>query len=1740
MKKGVKLFISILSFIFILLLVVLVNAGIFQDNIQGDFNGIFNNTFYNSSGFIQMNLSIPGTNQTNVTNGTEMTGNENGLVSYWRMNESSWTGVNGEVKDVLGKNNGTARNNASISIGILGNAGNFSGAAGTSINEIQIANSNSLNPGIGSFTITGWAKSSARGGNGYQLYVAKRDNVTGGKNGYYIGLLEGSGIKFVVGDGTNRVDTAYVNTDYTKWFYFAAVINRTSNQSLIYINGTLGASASISTVGNINNSWNLSIGNDEGQALLGTTYQYPVKGQIDEVAIWNRALNSFEILELYNKGLNSSSNSSTNSTYFYNGTYESNVKDAGSIVSWDNITWNYGQITNVIINASNPVLLAHLEESSGAIIDSSMYSNNGTNNGASYSVSGKVNFAMSFDGVNDYVDFGNPTQLQITKNITLSSWVKFNQIPSGTTVMSIISKNEGGGYGIIANENLVGGTGRLVTYFYINGAYKNAGINLSSLSSGVWYHVLAAYNGTNVDFYLNGIKQESVSATGTISNVSLNLFIGANPGPGGTATEFFNGTIDEVYVFNRSLNSSEIASLSGNTSSNSGLKFQLRTSNDNSTWTEYKGNDGTSFSYYETPGNLNLSNSRYLQYRAYFSDILSKLYNVSLGYDIVSGLSVSLNSPVDNYLSGYINSINVTCSASSNVELSNATVYHNKSGFGWVPQEPAIIVSGVTNTTVFTLNEINSAVSWNCYFCDINNVCKFANNNRTIVADIIVPIINLVSPSEGYFENSSSSLNFVFNATDNRATNLSCKLFMDNNEVASNSSVLGGVNTLFSMSLSNGNYSWKINCSDGINSVFSEERNLSVNISSGYTPFWAKANTHTHTTNSDGDSPPSTVISLYQNKGYNILAITDHGYVTNCTPFTNSSFICIKSEEWTSTKHVVRINVSAPYNNAAINIQNAVNAAQNEGGFAIAAHPNWTSTTWTVAELTSLQNYTAMEIYNKVIERLTPDPYSVQKWDEVLKTGKKIFGVAADDMHQVNVDLGYGWTKVYMPEFTPQAYIESMKTGRFYSSQGPNMDSMPFSLVCDAYNTYNMGESANCSAISVNTTVSATNSSFTIKNITLIKDGVSINALSCTSQNCSLSYLENVSSSGYYRLEAIDSGNKKMWSNPIWITKIALPVSITVDSPENNSGISDYTPLINISLNQQTNLWYNINGGNNVTLCIDCSSYTGYARLNEGNNILTFYANNSDNIIKENKIYSTLNFNKSISEDFSDNSSIYSASNVYWVNRKMSLGTGAMFGDFILKTIITSNNITSFTVTWEENNTQNAKGEGQRTPIILKYRFKESSWIYTDSQGNYIVNGSSITDLNSNNLSLMFDFEKNPLVPIDLLNFRITWTEFTVPLISNLSASSITSNSAIISWDTDLSSNSSIIYGTTTSLGSLISLNESATKHSMTITGLDPSTGYFYKVRSCTPASCSQSPQDPYTPYSFTTQSIVVNPPSGSSSGGSGGGSIITKKTTTQNKTASLFVSEIGNLIARGGDKKTLSLNVKNTGDIFLNNCRLTIEGDIKSWLYSESTKGIAPGEGFDFTFTLNIPEEIEPKDYSGFLGVKCDEASNNKKMIISIPKESEGIKIIKASQEKNSLNVEYSIEGNLFEEEKLVVDLWIIDANGSEISRIKDSFNLKKETIKRTVSLQLPQEISDGVYSLYFAASSNPEETFKKNIALRSSITGKAVYDENPGKFGIYIIFLLIIVAGIFFAIRKNKKNQDTEIKKIKYKKKK
>jgi len=269
--------------------------------------------------------------------------------------------------------------------------------------------------------------------------------------------------------------------------------------------------------------------------------------------------------------------------------------------------------------------------------------------------------------------------------------------------------------------------------------------------------------------------------------------------------------------------------------------------------------------------------------------------------------------------------------------------------------------------------------------------------------------------------------------------------------------------------------------------------------------------------------------------------------------------------------------------------------------------------------------------------------------------------------------------------------------------------------------------------------------------------------------------------------------------------------------------------------------------------------------------------------------------------------------------------------------------------------------------------------------------------------------------------------------------------------------------------------------------------------------------------------STPITPPSSGGGGGGGGGSIT-------NITGKLEVSQIGNMIARRGDKKTLSLNVKNTGRVFLNNCRLVIKGDINSWIYSTQKEGIAPGENVDFSFDLNVPEEIGSGDYGGKLEIKCDEGSNSQDVLVSVP----GLGVISVGeivQEKSILKIGYDFDNSNVVGEKTSVDVWVLDEEGYEITRFQDVFDINVDgPIKRNVEVEFEGEPS-GVYYVYFALSDDLSNFVRKSVVLgKTETTGFIIFDAPVGKGLIYVAFLVIIVAAVYFIWKRQGKEKRSE----------
>jgi len=196
-----------------------------------------------------------------------------------------------------------------------------------------------------------------------------------------------------------------------------------------------------------------------------------------------------------------------------------------------------------------PSLVAYykFDEGSGTSAADSRGGNNGNlTNGATWTT-GKSGYGMQFDGVNDYVklpNFAKPTSGQIS----ILAWFK----ATATAQRQIIDMRETSSSGVYLGVNYVAGD----VYAAIN---NDANLLLLSPSTafndGAWHHVAVTYNGLSPKLYADGVLVNTTSASASMVGSTFTSSIGSRYTKDSL---FFNGSIDEVMIFNRALSASEI------------------------------------------------------------------------------------------------------------------------------------------------------------------------------------------------------------------------------------------------------------------------------------------------------------------------------------------------------------------------------------------------------------------------------------------------------------------------------------------------------------------------------------------------------------------------------------------------------------------------------------------------------------------------------------------------------------------------------------------------------------------------------------------------------------------------------------------------------------------------------------------------------------------------------------------------------------------------------------------------------------------------------------------------------------------------------------------------------------------------------------------------------------------------------------------------------------------------------
>jgi hypothetical protein len=200
----------------------------------------------------------------------------------------------------------------------------------------------------------------------------------------------------------------------------------------------------------------------------------------------------------------------------------------------------------------------------GDALDHSDCMNDGTVNGAVLGADpvGNIAYAYSFDGVDDFIDFGNSLNLKRSPPVTIAFWVR-SRCPLGSTcVLFANDLNDGTVYSGILVGISFSSEGLWFVRLGDGGApspnSRQDAIAGAQLSTDVWHHVAAVVrSGTDMDLYLDG-NPVAVSYEGNGSGVAYAGGVSAGVGIGPTGSSPFPGEIDDVYVFSRELSQAEI------------------------------------------------------------------------------------------------------------------------------------------------------------------------------------------------------------------------------------------------------------------------------------------------------------------------------------------------------------------------------------------------------------------------------------------------------------------------------------------------------------------------------------------------------------------------------------------------------------------------------------------------------------------------------------------------------------------------------------------------------------------------------------------------------------------------------------------------------------------------------------------------------------------------------------------------------------------------------------------------------------------------------------------------------------------------------------------------------------------------------------------------------------------------------------------------------------------------------
>ncbi|MEK7352991.1 MAG: LamG domain-containing protein [Chloroflexota bacterium] len=214
---------------------------------------------------------------------------------------------------------------------------------------------------------------------------------------------------------------------------------------------------------------------------------------------------------------------------------------------------------------TNGLVLHHSYSSdSMSVEDLSGLGNGGIVNGATWTNSGIGGGALSYDGIDDYIEVSDAESLNVTTALTVSVWVMATAPPDGHGWDGLVTKGN-------FSDRLFGlqRWGSKVTSIYMYGGQGRWAVtSTKSVSDGQWHQVVTTWNGQKVSLYVDGEESVDYSDPNNygwdwstpLVSITQPVWIGRISSENNYPFQYFNdGAIDEVRIYNRALSPDEVA-----------------------------------------------------------------------------------------------------------------------------------------------------------------------------------------------------------------------------------------------------------------------------------------------------------------------------------------------------------------------------------------------------------------------------------------------------------------------------------------------------------------------------------------------------------------------------------------------------------------------------------------------------------------------------------------------------------------------------------------------------------------------------------------------------------------------------------------------------------------------------------------------------------------------------------------------------------------------------------------------------------------------------------------------------------------------------------------------------------------------------------------------------------------------------------------------------------------------------